>query len=249
MKERFIKLNKENITSEHICCAISDKKHLAGVLAKKEWIKSQLDINYTFYKLNENGKIFIEYTDVENAWAPVNAPNYIYIHCLWVAGSFKGNGYAKELLNYAVDDAKKRNKSGLCIIAGNKKLPFLADKKFLEYSGFKTADTACDYELMALSFDNTKPEFFDSAKLNRIDKEGFAVYYSPQCPYILNCVKEINETAKAKNIKLETIAVNSKEQAQNMPCVFNNFVVFKDGVFITHQLLNAALLEKEIERA
>lgn len=39
--EEYINLTLENIDKEHICCAISDKKHQAGVMAK-EWIKSQM---------------------------------------------------------------------------------------------------------------------------------------------------------------------------------------------------------------
>ena len=35
-------------------------------------------------------------------------------YCLWVAGSFKGNGYGKELLEYAIEDAKKQGKNGIC---------------------------------------------------------------------------------------------------------------------------------------
>ena len=42
----------------------------------------------------ERGKCFIEYIPAENAWNPIIADGYMYINCLWVAGSFKGNGYS-----------------------------------------------------------------------------------------------------------------------------------------------------------
>ena len=35
---QYINLTLENIEKEHICCAIGDKKHQAGVTQKKEWI-------------------------------------------------------------------------------------------------------------------------------------------------------------------------------------------------------------------
>mgnify|MGYP006970856268 FL=1 len=38
----YINLTLDNIDDEHICCAIGDKKHQAGVDSKKEWIKSKL---------------------------------------------------------------------------------------------------------------------------------------------------------------------------------------------------------------
>ena len=49
----YINLTLENIDDEHICCAIGDKKHQAGVDSKKEWIKSKLKDGHIFRKLNE----------------------------------------------------------------------------------------------------------------------------------------------------------------------------------------------------
>ena len=88
----YINLTLENIDEEHICCAIGDKKHQAGVDSKKEWIKSKLKDGHIFRKLNTRGKIFIEYEPIETAWIPISGKNYEYIYCLWVAGSFKGKG-------------------------------------------------------------------------------------------------------------------------------------------------------------
>lgn len=76
------------------------------------------------------GKCFIEYIPAENAWNPIDADGYMYIDCLWVAGSFKGNGYSTHLLNACIEDSKSKGKKGLCILAAAKKKPFLADPKF-----------------------------------------------------------------------------------------------------------------------
>lgn len=154
----FINLSIENIEKEHLCCAIADKKHQCGVEVKKQWIKDRIPEGHIFRKLNENGKIFIEYAPQEKAWTPVIGDNFIYIYCLWVAGSFKGKGYGKDLLEYCIADAKKQKKSGICVISSKKKMPFLSDKKFMLKYGFETVDTiGDDYELLALSFDGTKP--------------------------------------------------------------------------------------------
>ena len=39
---------------------------------------------------------------------PVVGRNYEYIYCLWVAGSFKGKGIGRELLEYAISNARKK---------------------------------------------------------------------------------------------------------------------------------------------
>jgi hypothetical protein len=72
----YINLTLENIDEEHICCAIGDKKHQAGVDSKKEWIKSKLKDGHIFRKLNTRGKIFIEYEPIETAWIPISGKNY-----------------------------------------------------------------------------------------------------------------------------------------------------------------------------
>ena len=83
----YINLTLENIDDEHICCAIGDKKHQAGVNSKKEWIKNKLKDGHVFRKLDARGKNFIEYEPIETAWVPISGKNYEYIYCLWVAGS------------------------------------------------------------------------------------------------------------------------------------------------------------------
>ena len=90
---------------------------------------------------------------METAWVPVHGDNYLYIYCLWVAGSFKGKGYAKSLIEYCINDAKEKGKAGVCVLSSKKKKPFLTDKKFLLKYGFEVVDTVKDeYELLALTF-------------------------------------------------------------------------------------------------
>lgn len=105
---KYINLTIDNIDKEHICCAIGDPKHQLGVNRKKEWIKNKLKDGHVLRKLNARGKTFIEYEPIETAWVPINRKKYEYIYCLWVAGSFKGKGIANELLEYAINDSKKK---------------------------------------------------------------------------------------------------------------------------------------------
>ncbi|MBE5813531.1 MAG: GNAT family N-acetyltransferase, partial [Clostridiales bacterium] len=161
----YTNLTLENIDKEHICCAIGDPKHQGGVDSKKEWIKSKLKDGHIFRKLNARGKIFIEYEPVETAWVPISGKNYEYIYCLWVAGSYKGRGIGKELLEYAISDSKEKGKSGVCTLTSKKKRPFLSEKKFFEHYGFKVVDEIGEYQLLALSFDNNlTPKFNDNAR-------------------------------------------------------------------------------------
>ena len=249
MEAKYINLTADNLAREHLCCAIADKKHQCGVNAKKTWLKERINEGHVFRKLNEQGKVFIEYAPLDKAWVPVIGNNYIYVYCLWVSGSFKGKGYGKELLEYCIADAKAQGKSGVCIISSKKKKPFLSDKKFMELFGFNTVDTLGDeYLLMALSFDGTTPRFADDVKKQRINGTDLTIYYSVQCPYIPNCIEQIKGYCKANNIPLTLIAVDTLEKAKSLPCVFNNWAVFYGGKFAMVHLLNEGYLKKMLER-
>ena len=147
----YIRITKENIDKEHICCAMSGKQSLA----KKEWLKQRFDEGLVFYRSEERGKCFIEYIPAENAWVPIEADGWVYIDCLWVSGALKGHGYAGELLAACIRDAKAQGRKGLCILcAEGRKREFLADPKFLAHEGFTVADVSdCGINLMCLPFD------------------------------------------------------------------------------------------------
>ena len=241
----YVNLDENNIVEEHICCAIGDPKHQVGVDKKKDWIKRKLKDGHVFRKLNARGKIFIEYEPIETAWVPIVGKNYEYIYCLWVAGSFKGKGIGKELLEYAINDAKDKGMSGICTMVSKKKKPFIGEKKFFLHFGFKVIDSIEDYELMALQFDEKEvPRFSDSARKMEIDNEDFTIYYSNQCPYVEYEVKELSDYAKEKNIKLNFIKIDSLEKAKNAPCILNNWANFYKGKFISNTILNANSFEK-----
>lgn len=241
----YINLTLENIDKEHICCAIGDPKHQNGVNKKKEWIKNKLKDGHVFRKLNVRGKTFIEYEPIETAWVPISGKNYEYIYCLWVAGSFKGKGIAKDLLEYAINDSKEKGMSGICTLTSKKKKPFIGEKNFFLHYGFKVVDSTKDYELLALQFDDTEtPKFNDKAKLMKIDNPEFTIYYSPACPYVEYEINELAEYSKENNIKITFIKIDSLEKAKEVPCIFNNWANFYKGKFISNTILNKNSFEK-----
>ena len=112
----YIKVTMDNIDQQHICCAISNNNDIQ-VASKKNWLKQRFDDGLVFLKSVDRGKCFIEYIPAENAFIPIEADGYMYINCLWVAGSFKGHGYSNDLLNYCIQDSKNKGKKGLCILS------------------------------------------------------------------------------------------------------------------------------------
>jgi len=248
----IITVNKKNIDSEHICCAIgNDKENKARAQTKKDWLITQFDSGLVFKKLNERGKVFIEYMPIENAWKPLIGINYMVINCLWVSGQFKGKGYSTELLNECITDAKKSKMNGIAVVTSNKIKPFLTDKKFYQKHGFELIDSAQPYfELMVLKF-NTKaenPKFTAKAKMAECDnKNGFTFIYSNQCVFMEEYVGLLNNVAKKLKQKTKTIKLTSNLDAQNNGSPFGTLGIYHNGKFVTHELMTEAKFEKLIQ--
>lgn len=232
----YIRITRDNIDKEHICCAMSGKQSLV----KKEWLKARFDEGLVFIRSQERGKCFIEYIPSENAWVPIIADDFIYINCMWVSGTLKGHGYSTDLLNRCINDAKKHNKKGICILSSEgRKREFLSDAKYLVHKGFKLADTSdCGITLMYLPLSNDAmvPKFKDCAKHPKTDSDGFVLYYTDQCPFTYYWVPRIEMVAKQHNIKLKTIHITTKELAQNTPSPVSTYALFRNGEFITHSI-------------
>ena len=236
----YIRVTKENIEKEHICCAISNNKDVQ-VSSKKAWLSDRFDEGLVFLKSVERGKCFIEYIPAENAWVPINAPGYMYIDCLWVSGSFKGHGYSTDLLNECIEDSKEKGKKGLCILCAAKKKPFLADPKFLKYKGFTVCDEADNgIQLWYLPFVNKEevPEFKECAKHPHIDEPGYVLYYTSQCPFNAKYVPIVEQTAKDNGIPFKAIHIESRDEAQNAPTPITNYALFYDGEYVTNEQMN-----------
>lgn len=232
----YIKITKENIDNEHICCAMSGKQGLA----KKEWLKERFEEGLVFYRSVERGKCFIEYIPAENAWVPITADGYLFINCLWIAGSMKGHGYSNDLMDQCINDAKSQGRKGVCVLSSAKrKKEFLSDSKYLAYKGFQIADESeCGITLMylPLSDDATPPRFNDCAKHPKTGEKGFVIYYTDQCPFTFYWVPRVAEVAAKNGIPLKTVHITDKETAQKLPAPVINYALFKDGAFITHAI-------------
>ncbi len=236
----YIRVTRENLESEHICCAISNNRDIQ-VASKKAWLAERLDEGLVFLKSVERGKCFIEYIPAEYAWNPIEADGYMYIDCLWVSGSFKGHGYSNDLLGACIEDSRAKGKKGLCILASAKKKPFLADPKYLKHKGFAVCDEAENgIQLWYLPFasDAARPALKACAKHPHIDEPGYVLYYTSQCPFNAKYVPIVEQTAKEHGIPFRAIHIESREAARSAPSPITTYALFRDGEYLTNEQMN-----------
>jgi GNAT superfamily N-acetyltransferase len=239
--EKIITLDKSNIDKEHICCAISDKKCAESYELKKEWLKREFDNAYLFRRIDARAKVFIEYGPAEKGWLPVDAPNYLLINCFWVSGLYKGQGYGKELLKLATDDAESQGKNGLVTVVGTNKFHFMSDTKWLLKHGFETCEKlSSGFSLLVkrIKPDATIPKFKDSVKSGECeDKNGLVIYYSNRCPFTeYHVTTSLKETAEKRRLLLRVIKLDTMEKAQSSPTPATIFSLFYQGRFVTTDL-------------
>lgn len=244
----LIKITKDTIEKEHICCAISNNKD-CQVSAKKSWLYDRFDDGLVFLKGNVRGKCFIEYIPAQYAWAPIDADGYMYIDCFWVSGQYKGQGNSNLLLDECIRDSREKGALGLCVLSSKKKIGYLSDPKYLNYKGFRTADSCGYFELMYLPFEDTKeiPHFKDCVRNPLVPESGFVLYYASQCPFTAKYVPMIEAIAKQKGLDFVTKQFTSTEEAQNAPSPFTSFSLFYNGDFVTHEILSEKKFEKLLE--
>ncbi|MFR9284980.1 GNAT family N-acetyltransferase [Clostridium sp. AF15-17LB] len=249
MNKEFINLTKENLYDEHLCCIIRSRKPHKGIDAKRQWLLDRLDEGHVFRKLDEKATVFIEYAPLETAWVPIIGDNYYYVYCLWVTGPHKGKGYGKMLMEYCMADAREKGKSGICMLGAKKQKAWLSDQSFAKRFGFEAVDATEDgYELLALSFDGTVPEFARNVKKPAIESEELTVYYDMQCPYVCQSIERIRQYCEENDVPVSLIQVDTLQKAKELPCVFNNWGVFYKGRFQTVNLLDAAGLKRILKK-
>lgn len=247
---KLIEIHQGNIAHEHICCAISDKKGENCVGSKKAWLSAQFEKGLVFKRLDARGKVFIEYMPAEQAWCPVEAVGFMFINCFWVSGQYKGQGYANALLESCIEDAKGKGYKGLAILSSTKKMPFLSDPKYLKHKGFLVSDIAKPhFELLYLPFDlenseAEKPRFKPCCKEGVTSEKGLVLYYTNQCPHTDKYAPLVAEIAKNQGRDLKLIKIETVEVAQEAPSPFTTYSLFKDGKFVTNEILSEAKFEK-----
>ena len=243
----IITLNPENITDEHICCAIGhDKTNQARATRKKEWLKQQFGNGFVFKKVNVRGKVFIEYVPSEFAWKPVEAPGYNMINCLWVSGRYKGQGYGRLLMEECIRDSG--DKDGLVVVSGRKTMPWLTPKKFFQKFGFETCDEVPPaFELLVKKFRKEAPDprFRDIVRPGTMaDTEGVVIMYSHQCPFHEDFVEIMLATARELGLPAKKIRIDDLQAAQQVPYPTGLAGIYLNGRFLSHEITTAKRFEK-----
>lgn len=256
---QIIDLTPENIADYGVCGYKDVKKHVE--LRKKiEWFNEYYPKGLRIKALmSEQGGYqgMLEYIPGEYAHRPVDAPGYLFIHCLFVGfkNEFKGKGHASSLIESCIEDAAAQNMKGVAVVT--RKGSFMADKDIFLKNEFEVSDSAApDFNLLVRKFDEAhenptfRKEMADNLKHYN---KGLTILRSAQCPYTEKNVNAIVESAQNQlGLKANLIDLKDAAAAQASPCAFGTFCIVYDGEIISyHPISNTRfenIMKKKLEK-
>jgi GNAT superfamily N-acetyltransferase len=251
---QIIDTNSDNIYDFGVCGYKSMKR--PGYPEKVAWLhdrfKEGLKLK-TLYSEQDSTQGMIEYIPGERCWRPVEASGYLFIHCLFVGfkKAYKGKGYATQLLNECIEDAKKGNKHGVAVVT--RQGAFMVNKDIFLKNGFETVDQApSDFELLAYQFDKKSPtpKFYSNwEERQKQYGNGLIIIRADQCPYTVKNVNEICDSAEKEfNLKPKVITMQNHREAQNSPCPFGTFCMLYDGKLIAEHPISSTRFKNIISK-
>lgn len=250
MNFRAIRITKDNIVEEGLCCTHNLKNQ--GFQDKKCWMEHHATTTTLLKLAAESGKAegFIEVVKAEKAWRPVIAPGFLYIHCIAVfTKKMRNQGVGKRLIELAVEEAKNLGCVGICVTTS--KGTWMADKSLFEKNGFRQVDQKDRFELMCLPFtDDAPPPKFPDWEKQLQQYQGWHLMYSDQCPWHEKAVKDISAEAKANGIDLIVSQIKSSEEAQKIPTGYGTFTLIHQGKVLADHYISKTrfknILNKEL---
>ena len=226
----IIDVNAENVADAGLFC-IKNKK-APGYSAKLDWFKQKCNEGLGIKLLEtEDGKPvgFVEFIPAEKAWRPVQAKNYLFIHCIVVQSkSLRSQGLASRLIYSCEEEARKLGKSGICVMASDG--VWIADKRLFQRNGFEEIEKSGRFELMVKKFD---PDAEDPKLIEWESKavgyQGWHILYADQCPWHVKSVEDLLNAAMDMDIDLNVTHLTDPSQARQMPCGYGTFALIHNG--------------------
>lgn len=235
---RIVAVDTSNVAQEGFFCYKS-KRESEGYRRKLEWLEGGLAEGMRIKILYEGKRSvgFIEYAPGEATWRAVNAEGYLVIHCLWVVGKAKGKGYGSLLVGECIADAQAMDMCGVAMVTSSSN--WLAGKQVLLKNGFESVDRAPPtFELMVKQSGGAPLPSFPMDWAERCARYGggMTVVYVPQCPYIVDAIRSVQETAGERNIEVQVVELTTARQAQELaPSPYGVYSVLYGGELLTYQ--------------
>lgn len=241
----------ENLADCGIGC-VMDRAH-PGFQPKVDWLQRRFDEGLRFLLCrDDDGKplAFLEYVPGENAWRPVAAAGWLFVHCLWVyPRGRKHPGLGTRLIRACLDEARRADARGVAAMVSEG--PWMADRRVFLRNGFEVVAEADRFALVAcrLKRGADDPRFRD-VEGNLAKYRGLHVVYAPQCPYLPKSVDDMAEVAAEHGLELTVTVLDTAAKAQRAPSYYGVFNLIWNGRLLADHYVSKTrfrnILRKEV---
>ncbi|GAB5400567.1 MAG: N-acetyltransferase [Aureisphaera sp.] len=248
---KLVEVTPENAIKETFFCIKDTKRQ--GFKDKVKWFKKRYKegLRIKILKNDEDKMIgFIEYVPAKFAWRPIDADNYMFIHCTYIySKKERSKGFGSMLIEDAEKVAKAKNMDGVCVITS--KGGWLANKTLFEKNGFEQIEAKDRFELLSKTWNReaAKPKFHNWTSQQEKYK-GWHLLYADQCPWNEKSVAAILNVAMDYGIDLKVSKLNTVQEVKMAPSGFGVFNLLHDGKLLDDHYLSATrfrnILEKEL---
>lgn len=234
----IVEVSKANLKSEG-CYCLRSKPNSTGYKNKNEWLTERFDEGLKYIKILVNGKPagFIEYTPIQYSSRVVYGENYIVIHCLWV--NITGKGYASQLIDACIKDAKQLNMDGVIVIT-NPDTSWTPSKEIFLKNNFIEVDHApYGFELLVHKFGQAPNPFFPKDWEERLKYlEELTIIRTQQCPFVDIATDNVVCGASKLGIDAKIIDLKNREELLRLsPTPYGIYgVVFRNKLISFHRL-------------
>ncbi len=247
----IIKVDSNNVEELGFFC-VKNKKH-PGYVAKLSWLHKRFEEGMRIKLIvTKEGKQagFLEYIPGEYTWRIVNAPNYLVIHCIWVASNkFPYKGMTSALLKDCLKDAESSGKLGVVVVTSDG--GWMARKEIFLKNGFEKVDeTEPHFQLLVKRIKKGPLPTFPQDWNDRLKKYiGLQLVYTDQCPYIKKATNELPPVAEKHGINLKLVELNdSAEARKKMPSPYGMFNLVYNGQLLADHPISATRFKNILQK-
>ncbi len=236
-----IDTNADNIGGCSLCG--NKKANNLGYRRKTNWLKERYadGLRYKVLRSKKFGDIgMIEYALGNQAWRPVEAEDYLVIHCLMVNAKHQGKGLGSLLLDSCLRDAKKSKRRGVAVVTSSDS--FMAGSDLFIKAGFVLVDRIPPYELLVKKLKKTAPDprfIVNRERLIKRYRKGLTILAADQCPYVSKTVERIAEASRRLGLEPKVVRVGSAKASRELPTPYGVFSILYDGKLIAERPISA----------
>ncbi|MBT8297378.1 MAG: GNAT family N-acetyltransferase [Maribacter sp.] len=249
---KIIEVTPKNVTQETLFCSKDIKSN--GFKCKQDWFLEQYEKGLRLKILksaDEKMLGFIEHVPAIHAWRPIEAAEFMFVHCIVVYSKKDRNkGLGSMLIAEVEKEAKRKGLAGVCVMSS--KGAWIADQSIFIDNGYEIMDQLGRFELLSKKWDTAipNPKLIDWTK-QKAKYKGWNLIYANQCPWHEKSVEAILNTAMDFDIDLKITKLETAQEAKNAPSGFGVFSLLHDGKLIEDHYLSATrfrnILKKELQ--